>query len=106
MAYTQDNRLMAVSTPLGKDALLLVGFAGEEAISRPFHFDLELIAENDREIAFDKLLGQKLSVVLTLPDERKRYFDGICRRVIQGERDKDFTAYRVEMVPRLWLLSR
>jgi len=28
MAYTQENRLIAIDTPLGMDALLLAGFKG------------------------------------------------------------------------------
>jgi len=33
MAYTQDNRLIAIDTPLGMDVLLLAGFKGIEDIS-------------------------------------------------------------------------
>ncbi len=32
--YVQDDRLIAIETPLGKDKLLLTSLAGEEAISR------------------------------------------------------------------------
>ena len=106
MAYTQENRLMEVTTPLGKDALLLVRLTGEEAISRLFNFQLEMLATNDRTIAFDQLLGQKISVRLTLPDEKKRYFSGLCQRVSQGAKDFDFTAYRMEIVPEFWLLTK
>ena len=79
--YTQSNRPINVTTPLGKDALLLVGFKGEEAISELFSFHLELLAENKKEIAFDKLLGQKISVSLLHLDDKKRFFNGICNRV-------------------------
>jgi len=44
MAYTQDNRLIAIDTPLGKDVLLLAGFSGEDCISRLFSFELEMIS--------------------------------------------------------------
>lgn len=46
MAYSQDNRLIAVDTPLGKDVLLLAGFRGTDAISRLFSFELDMISEN------------------------------------------------------------
>ena len=46
MAYTQDNRLIAIDTPLGMDVLLLAGFKGIEDISGLFSFELELLSEN------------------------------------------------------------
>ena len=36
MAYSQENRLIAIDTPLGKDELLLASFKGIEGISRIF----------------------------------------------------------------------
>src|SRR5262249_22253965 len=34
--YTQEGRFMSVTTPLGKDVLLLDGFSGKEGISQLF----------------------------------------------------------------------
>ena len=106
MNYTQENRVLEVTTPLGKDVLLLVGFTGQEAVSRLFSFQLDLMAENDKDIAFDKLLGQKISIRVTLPKDQKRFFSGICNRFSQGEQDEIFTRYRLEMVPELWKLTK
>lgn len=97
---------MAVTTPLGQDALLLVGFSGEESISRLFNFHLDLIAENGTNVAFDRLLGQKVTVRLALDNRRNRYFSGVCNRVIKGHRDTTFTSYRMEVVPEFWFLTR
>ena len=36
--FTQEKRLLAVSTPLGKDVFLLTGFSGREEISRLFNW--------------------------------------------------------------------
>ena len=104
--YTQANRPLAVGTPLGADALLLVGFSAEESISRLFNFHLDLIAENETKIPFEKLLGQNIGVRLALENERTRYFSGLCNRVIKGHRDTTFTSYRMELVPEFWLLTR
>jgi type VI secretion system secreted protein VgrG len=104
--YVQAERPLTVTTPLAKDALLLVGFTGQEAISQLFSFQLDLLAENKTPIAFDKLLGQKVTVNLTLPSGKKRAFSGICNRVSEGARDHTFTAYRMEVVPKLWFLTR
>ena len=97
---------MAITTPLGPDKLLLVGFTGQEAVSRLFSFQLDMIAENDTDIAFDKLLGQKIIVRLNLPEDKERYFNGICKRVSQGEQGNDFTSYRMEIVPQFWMLTK
>ena len=106
MNYTQQNRPMEVTTPLGPDKLLLMGFSGREVISRLFSFQLDLLAENETNVAFDKLLGQKITVRLDLVEDEKRYFSGICNRISQGERDEIFTRYRMEIVPQFWLLTK
>src|SRR5262245_5311819 len=104
--YTQANRPMEVTTPLGKDALLITGFSATEAISQLFEFHVDVLAENTTEVAFDKLLGQKVSVRLNIPGGKERFFSGICNRVSQGKRDDDFTGYRLVVVPQLWLLTK
>jgi type VI secretion system secreted protein VgrG len=112
-AITQENWPFAVSTPLGPDVLSLVGFTAEESISRLFTYQLDLIADNQSEVAFDKLLGQSITLELGWagspgqpPREKKRYFNGICSRIAQGERDKEFTSFRMEVVPKIWVLTR
>ena len=106
--YTQDNRPLSVKTPLGKDVLLLVGLTGHEAISQLFTFQLDLLAEDASKVKFDKLLGQKITVALKLPNEKERYFNGICKRISQGGRSEGevFTSYHLEIVPQFWLLTK
>jgi type VI secretion system secreted protein VgrG len=109
--YTQVNRPLAVTTPLGADALLLVGFTGHEGISQLYSFHLDLLAENGRKVPFEQLLGQPVTVALRLPSEndssaRQRYFHGICCRFSQGESDERHTDYKMEVVPHLWLWTR
>src|SRR5204862_148572 len=92
--YVQASQPMAVTTPLGKDALLLVEFEGQEAISQLFGFRLGLIADNDQKVPFEKLLGQKISITFLLPNGKERYFHGILRRISKGARDATFTLTR------------
>jgi type VI secretion system secreted protein VgrG len=106
VSYTQANRPLQIVTPLGRDVLLLVGFEGREGVSELFRFQADLIAENRQAIAFDKLLGQKVTLGLALGGGKMRYFSGIVSRFSQGARDTSFTAYRAEVVPQLWLLTR
>ncbi len=105
-AYTQANQPIEITTPLGQDVLLITSFHGEEGISRLFRFEADLLADVKKEIAFDKLLGQKITIRLNLIDNTKRYLSGICNRFSQGEADQDFCRYQIEIVPQLWLLTR
>jgi type VI secretion system secreted protein VgrG len=105
-SYLQAERAMTVTTPLGPDVLLLAGFKGYEAISQPFRFQLDLLAENSNRIDFDKIIGEKITINVELVQGSKRYFDGICSRISQGGRDEHFTIFRMEMVPHVWILGR
>jgi type VI secretion system secreted protein VgrG len=103
--YTQTNRPIAVTTPLGKDVMLLAGFSFQEGISQLFHGQLDLLTEK-KDIPFEKLMGQKVTIRVDLPRGRKRYLSGICSAFWEGGRDPIFTHYRLEMVPQLWLLTQ
>jgi type VI secretion system secreted protein VgrG len=107
--YSEAGRPLRVTTPLGPDKLFIIGFSGHEGVSQLFRFQLDLIAENTTDVAFDALLGKKFTVHLDLPAGGSRHFNGLCVRVSQGARDPrttQFTAYRVELVPDLWKLTR
>ncbi len=104
--YSQANRPLSVTTPLGQDVLLLVGFRGEEAISRLFRFQLDLLADRKATVAFDRIIGRNVTVTLRLPGGGQRCFNGIVSRFSQGKRDASFTHYRAEVVPQFWLWTR
>ena len=99
---------MTVSTPLGADKLLLVGFEGTEQVSGIYSFRLDMVATNvnAKDVKFDQLLGKELGVTMVMHEGKERYFRGICRRFEQGDRDKDFTTFRAEIVPQFWLTTR
>src|SRR6266540_4525699 len=106
--YSQAGRLLAVSTPLGPDALLLERLSGTEAISALFSFRLDMLAPRDQPVAFDGLLGQAVTVAVAMP-AGTRYFNGIVRRLSEGGEvhgAAEFVRYQAEIVPKLWLLTR
>ena len=105
MPYTQENRLMAIGTPLGEDVLLLTGFTGEEGISRLFRFQISLISTND-SIDFSAIVGKEITIRVNLPDASQRYFNGIVSNFTQGGRDTTFFSYQAETAPWLWFLTR
>ena len=105
MAYTQTSRHIAISTPLGKDVLLLRGFTGSEGISQLFHFDLDLLSESD-SIKFQDIVGKNVTLRIFDAKGDERYWNGFISRFSQGSQDLRLIGYRAQMVPWLWFLTR
>src|SRR5882724_7437611 len=104
--YTQSERPLEITTPLGKDVLLLTRFKGHETISRLFHFELEMLAGAKTEIKFDQILGQAVTFRVDLTNGSKRYFNGIVTRFSQaGRNDMGFGRFRAEVAPMFWKLT-
>jgi type VI secretion system secreted protein VgrG len=104
MGFTQEDQYLSVSTPLGKDKLLLRGFHGEEQVSGLFHFTLEMVSE-DNALDASKIVGESATITIDLPDESQRYINGIVGRFIQAGSDARFTTYYAELYPWLWMLT-
>jgi type VI secretion system secreted protein VgrG len=105
MAIAQAHRRIAITTPLGKDVLLLRGFTGSEAISQLFHFDLDLLSEND-SIQFQNVVGKNVTLRIYDAKGNERNWNGFISRFSQESQDRRLTAYRAQMVPWLWFLTR
>jgi type VI secretion system secreted protein VgrG len=110
MAYTQENRMITLDTPLGKDELLATAFRGTEGMSRLFSFEVTAVSHN-QAITFEKIVGKNVTVAVVLPDGTERYINGIVSRFCQvgasQQQDTDVhaTEYRATLVPWLWLLT-
>lgn len=109
--YTQENRLVAIESPLGADVLLLAGLRGVEGISTLFSFELELLSE-DHNISFADIVGENVTVSIFLADGSQRSINGIISRFSHGRgggesgTDTRFSSYNATMVPWFWLLTR
>src|SRR5262245_60670076 len=111
--YTQQNRLIQITTTLGPDALLLHSFHGQEGVSCMFHFELRMHSEN-HGINFDNIIGESATLKIVLPDGKIRYVNGIISSFSQGgstplqdgKKPKIFANYYATLVPKLWLLTR
>ncbi len=108
MAFLEANRYLYLTTPLGDDKLLLHSFEGEEAISRLFNFELELLAENTTSVDFDKLIGQRVSFGIQGidPAQTPRHFHGTVIELSQAARDPRLTSYSMTVVPDIWRLTQ
>jgi type VI secretion system secreted protein VgrG len=91
---------------LGKDVLLAVGFYGHEGLSQLFRYTIDAKAARGTGVPLDGLVGQSITVALETPGKKMRFFNGVCVRAAQGESDNDFTDYQLEVVPKLWTLTK
>jgi type VI secretion system secreted protein VgrG len=110
--FSQEDRLIAIDTPLGKDILLLTGFNGVESVSALFEFQLNCVSEN-HSISFPDIIGQNVTITLLLAEGGERHFNGIISHFSQGRgggesgtSDPRFSFYTARMVPWLWLLTQ
>jgi type VI secretion system secreted protein VgrG len=102
---TQDSRTFELKTPLGKDVLLLKSMNGREAMSQPFQWELDLLSEKT-DVDPDDLLGKKVSIGMTLPNGKKRFFHGFVSEFSLGGWTQNYNAYRAVVRPWYWLLTR
>ncbi|MBV9123626.1 MAG: hypothetical protein JO112_09735 [Planctomycetes bacterium] len=84
--YTQDTHLLSVTSPLGKDVLLLTGFRGREEVSRLFSYQLDVLSENTA-IDPTALVGLGVTWTVSFVDSNPRYFHGIVNRLMAGPTD-------------------
>ncbi len=97
-----DRFLFAVE---GVQATLrVVRFSATEGMSRLFHIEID-VASEDATLDFGDVLRQKAQLSIPPADGDPRYLCGIVSRLTQLETAEKLAAYRIEVVPRVWLLS-
>src|SRR2546430_2113588 len=104
--FTQDNRQLRLATPLGKDALLIVGLTGREGISELFNYQIDAVAQPGGDADYGALLGQPVSIEMDLPNGKLRQLHGVCNRITEGGQGGSLGAYQLHVVPQLWFLSQ
>lgn len=104
--FSRGSRLLDIITKLGPDQLLLTSLTGEEGLSRLFHFEVELLS-HDQSIRAEDLVGTSVSLRIMPVDSKPRHLHGYVSRFSTGALVlREFRAYRAEVVPWLWFLSR
>ncbi len=105
MSVTQAGRSLKITTPLGADVLVLRSVRVQEALSRPYLIQAEMIADSDAYKPAD-LIGKVVGVTIT-DSGLTREFSGVVRNFGKvGQMDAQKSVYRLEAVPKWWLLSR
>jgi type VI secretion system secreted protein VgrG len=105
MPITQAARQIAIDTPLGDDVLVLRSFQAQEAISKLFSFELDLVSE-EFSINYDDIVGQVVTIRINLADGSSRYWNGYVSCFVQAGRDNNVAVYHATMVPWLWFLDQ
>ncbi len=102
--YTQ-NGPFTVSAPTASEQFLFGSMYGEEAVSTPFLFTVDLLSTS-AEIQASEVLRQPMTVTLSM-DGGTRYISGLVRQfsMLDASYD-DLYSYRAEVVPWLWFLSQ
>ncbi len=112
MATTQDKRLLKITTPLGKDFLLINKLTASESLSKLFSFEVELLHDEDTAgyeptvVDVQRILGQNVSISLEQRDKTTREFNGIVSQFSQGTRHVRFSFYYMTIVPTVWTLTQ
>ena len=81
--------------------LKVYSFKGEEALSRPYCFDLELVSEQP-DIDLEGLLHRQVYLGF---NDQGRGVHGLVYRVAQGDWGRRLTRYQISLVPQLAYLS-
>lgn len=105
MGQIQAARQVELTTPLGDDVLLFYHMTATEQLGHLFEYNLSLLSK-EPDIKFDDILGQNVTVRLTLPGEKKRYFNGFVSHFSQEGTLCNYNAYRAAVRPWLWFLTR
>lgn len=97
--FTQDTRLMQLSTPLGPDKLLVECLQGDEGLSCNYAFQVSLLSL-DAHISLKSLLGQPvlLELLTAIPGQR-RPFHGHATVIQATGANGGFARYTMTISP-------
>ena len=88
---------------LDPDALRVLRFRGNEGLSLPYRFELDLVSP-DGEVDFDAVVGEKAKFIWKTPDG-ERFVHGIVSQFEQTGRGRALTHYTLRLVPKVWSLT-
>lgn len=104
--FTQENRHLRIQTGLGNDVLLLRRLSGVEGVSRLFLFELDLLSHNGNINALN-IVGDNVSISIQPGEGAARYINGFVKSFqYSGLEKRGLYAYRAEVVPWFWFLSK
>lgn len=103
---SQDPRLLTLSG--GVPELVPRHLTVREALSRPYLIEVEAFS-HEINITPAQAIGKDITVTVQpgFTGMAARKFHGVVRGITRlGDNDRGYTAYRLEAVPKMWMLSR
>ena len=105
--HEQKDLFATLTTPFGEKEVQIRRFAGREAISELFEFEVVFTAKND-SVDLEKGLGGSITISMKL-DSQERFINGIVAECSQGATEQKgdvyFTEYSAVIRPKLWTLT-
>lgn len=98
VAYTQAGRLAILTTPLGVDKLILLGFTAVEKISEPFVINVDAVAQIPVDL--HAKLGHPFGIEIKGEPYQSRHFHGILWEYTELERDHLGYHYQLVLRPK------
>lgn len=102
---TQDTRVAELTTPLGKDELVLLRLDASEGLSELFDLRIDCASE-EAILDLAPLLGKESSVRMHTIAGNTRYFSGIVVEAGLIGAEGQMFSYRLTLRPWTWLLSQ
>ena len=88
---------------LGDEEIHVLSFKGEEHLTRPFLYEIELLSPN-RELDMTQILNKQATLKIEREGSDPHEIHGIITCFKQRGQEP-MTSYYVELVPRIWLLG-
>lgn len=103
--HTQDTRAGKLTTPLGKDVLVLLRFSGDDHVNGLFEYSIDALSTQPN-IDFDALIGTHATVELASQNNGPRHFDGIVTQARWAGVGENGNKYSLTLRPWFWLAGQ
>lgn len=104
MSADHKSYMTFVSDAFDVDAFRVLGFEGEEAISRPYRFEIDLVSRHP-DLDVHAALSATARLRIDLIDEAKTVNGILASFEHVGPGTSGIYYYRAVLVPRIWLLG-
>jgi len=96
--------MIQVDSPVGKDAMIATSIHGEEHISQPFRYQLELLSD-DHAIGQEKIVGKVLSATVNHAETPRHISGYVTHFSMHDVNAEGMRAYTAVIRPGLWFTS-
>ncbi|MDB5801438.1 MAG: hypothetical protein JWL63_2377 [Rhodocyclales bacterium] len=100
-----DTTQFELITPLGHNALLFSHLVADEGLSQVADFQIECLS-TETNVDLDSILGKLVSLRVNIPEQKDRFFAGYVTSISHIGTQNRYQAYRLQVRPWLWFLSR